>query len=238
MVKLIPADQVEACEAWEIPVLESADDIIVVSGRSRGRKGRGEELSVAPLTASSIEALRQKAYQEGLDQGQKEGYQAGMQKAQVETNETLTHLNRMISQLMHPFSEQRDELEQALVHLACGIAKSVVKMEVEFDVEILLDLVGQAVSRLPEGSDNIQIMVHPRDAELIKRATSERTSDWKIIADASLASGGCIVKTNFSYIDYTLDRQFQLTTEQMLAERLEERNKKTHSEQHPGRRGR
>lgn len=237
MVKLIPADQVEACEAWKIPVLESADDIIVASARNQGRKSREAKLSVAPLTAPCIESLRQKACQEGFDQGHKEGYKKGMQKAQVETNETLAHLNRMISQLMHPFSEQRDELEQALVHLASGIAKSVVKMEVEFDVEILLDLVGQAVSQLPEGSDNIQIMVHPRDAELIKRATPERTSDWKIIADASLASGGCIVKTDFSYIDYTLDRQFQLTTEQMLAERLEERNK-THPEQHPDRSGR
>lgn len=203
-----------------MPVLESASNIIVASGKNKNRKGRGDEDKVAPLTASGIAAQRQEARQQGFDQGHKEGYQAGMQKARVEINETLAHLNRIIGQLMHPLTEQREELEQALVHLASGIAKSVVKTAVEFDADALLELVGRVVSRLPEGSENIRVMVHPRDAELIKKATSESVGDWKIIADASLVSGGCIVKTDFSYIDYTLDRQFQLMTEQMLAEGL------------------
>lgn len=226
-VKPIPAEQVGDCEAWDIPVLNSTNGIIITSEKRKGRKKQIKEKTLDNLTTSGLDELRNKAHDEGFNKGQKEGYQAGMQKAQVEMNETMAHLNRIISQLMHPLAEQREELEQALVHLTSGIAKSIVKMEIDFDTESLLNMVGQAVNCLPEGSENIQILVHPRDAELMRKANYEKMLDWKIIADSSLVSGGCIVKTDFSYIDYTLDTQFQLTVDKMINERLDHKKKET-----------
>ncbi len=219
-VKPIPAEQVGPYEAWDIPVLNSANGIIITSEKRKGRKKQIKENQLSNLTTSGLEKLRNAAHDEGFNKGQKEGYQAGMQKAQVEINETMAHLNRIISQLMHPLTEQREELEQALVYLTSGIAKSIVKMEVDFDAESLLDMVGQAVNCLPEGSENIRILVHPRDAELMRKANQEQIIDWKVIADSSLVSGGCIVKTDFSYIDYTLDTQFKLTVDKIVNERL------------------
>lgn len=218
----IPAEQAGDCEAWAIPSL--GDDAKVVSafsrGRSQGRReGKQKPGQVEPLTASKIEELREQAYQEGLDLGKREGYQAGLQRAKVEVDATLMQLNRMLSQLMNPLVEQQKDLEEALVNLATGIAKSVVQCAVEVDQQRLMGVVNQVLALLPDASEHIRVIVHPQDAELLK-AMPEQVTEWKIVADASLVSGGCIVKTDHSYVDFTLDKQFQRTVDEMVRQRF------------------
>lgn len=218
----IPADQAGGCEAWQMPALDDA--AMVVTAFSKRRSGHdvkpvSSSSKVEPLTASKIESLREQAYQEGLDLGKREGYQAGMQQAKAEVDATLMQLNRMLGQLMHPLAGQQKELEGALVNLAMAIAKSVVNCSVEVDEQRLMGVINQVLAQLPDASEHIRVIVHPRDAELL-RLMPEQVTEWKIIADASLVSGGCIVKTDHSYVDFTLDKQFQLTVEEMVKQRL------------------
>ncbi len=218
----IPADEAGRCEAWAMPAL--GDGAKVVSAFTKGRsnsEARKDQTSskVEPLTASKIENLRELAYQEGLDLGKREGYQAGMQQAKAEVDATLMQLNRMLGQLMHPLADQQKEIEEALVHLATAIARSVVQSSIEIDQDRLMSVINQVLAQLPDASEHIRVIVHPNDAELLK-AMPEQVTEWKIIADASLVSGGCIVKTDHSYVDFTLDKQFQLTVEKMVKERF------------------
>lgn len=221
--KPIAAEQLTNCEPWQMPVLEATGNLVFAAGkgRDRSKESRGGNLSVEPLTASKIEALRQQAYQEGLEQGKQEGYQAGMQKAKAEIEDTMGRLNRILGQLMHPLAEQEAEVEQALVRLTKAVAQSVVQHQVDVDADRLLNVINQALSQLPDASQHIRIIVHPNDAELIGRMPHSQSQDWQIIADASLVSGGCIVKTEHSYVDFTLEQQFQLTVDQMVRQQFQ-----------------
>lgn len=222
-VKPIAAEQLTECEPWQMPVLETTGNLVSATGKGRGRtnQSRGGALPVEPLTASKIEALRQQAYQEGLEQGKQEGYQAGMQQAEAEIKDTMGRLNRIMGQLIHPLAEQEAQLEQALVRLTQAVAQSVVKHQIEVDVERILKVINQALSQLPDASQHIRIIVHPNDAELIAGASPSQAQDWQIVADASLVSGGCIVKTEHSYVDFTLEQQFQLTVDQMVRQQFQ-----------------
>ncbi len=213
--ELIPADKAKACESWQMPDLANEN-------RSEGpaiQHGRNEDMDnvrVMPLTASKIEAMHQQARQEGFDQGKREGYQAGLEQGKAELEATKAQLNRLIAQLVHPLAEQDKELEQSLVQLAMVMAKSVVKTAFEMDVDYLLGVARQAIALLPEGSSHIRVLMHPRDAELVKEHVKEQNVDWLVI-DADIDSGGCIVKTEHSYIDFTLDKQCQAIVDDLVA---------------------
>ncbi len=181
-----------------------------------------DELSVGPLTASKIERIRAQAQAEGFAQGRNEGYEQGMQEARAEVEETTGQLNQVMGHLMQPIAQQDHELEQALVILAARVANAVVKRTVEFDQELVTEVIRQAVARLPEASQHIKVLLHPRDAELVGRAILRQADDWQVIPNGEIESGGCVIKSEHSYIDYTLDTQFQLTLDKLLTERFVE----------------
>ena len=109
---LIPAEQLQNCESWQMPTLEVSGRVVSASGKSSRRAGRTDAASASPepLTASKIEAVRKQAYAEGLALGKQEG----LQRAQAEVNEKIAQLNRIMGQLMHPLAEQGADLEKAL----------------------------------------------------------------------------------------------------------------------------
>ncbi|MCF7981877.1 MAG: flagellar assembly protein FliH [Pseudomonadales bacterium] len=214
---LIPAEDLQGCESWQMPMLDGGDKVVSVSGKSSRRTERNEhDITPEPLTASKIEAIRQQAHEEGLALGKREG----LRLAQAEVNEKLAQLDRIMGQLMHPLAEQDADLEKALVKLAGSIAQTVVQTSIELDGDRLLKIIQQALAQLPDASQHIRVIVHPKDAELIKRASAPASEDWKIIADASLLNGGCIIKTDYSYVDFTLEKQFQLTMQEMVKQRM------------------
>ena len=48
--------------------------------------------------------------------------------------------------------------------------------------------------------------IPPQDAELIKKPRRHESDEWRIIADASLVSGGLYCETDYSYVDFTLEK--------------------------------
>jgi flagellar assembly protein FliH len=231
--QLIPADQAQGCESWQMPDL--ANENPVSGARASTSQPVGQQnIRVMPLTASKIEALHQQARQEGFEQGKQEGYKAGMAQAKAELDVTNAQLNRIIAQLVHPLADQDKDLDKALVNLAMALAKSVVKTDFEMDTDYLIKVVDQAVLLLPEGSGRIRVLMNPRDAELVRQRCQEKNTDWLII-DSNISQGGCIVKTEHSYIDFTLDQQFQATVDDLLSKQLKLGKPKQPDQVEPGR---
>lgn len=213
---LIPAEQAKNCEAWQMPVLEGIGDPVSVGGHQKRRSIRPEDPFSGPMTASKAQAIQEQAYQEGLEKG----HQSGLQRAAAEMTQMKAQLNHLMGQLIHPLQEQQHELEQALVQLAGGMARALIKNLPQIDEQVMLDLARQALAELPQGSENISILVHPNDAEALISAAKLQNETWQIIADPSLVSGGCIVKSQYSFVDFTLDTRFHRLLEEMLAQQL------------------
>jgi len=217
---LIPAEQLQHFESWQLPSWEGSGPVVGASAK-RARRVVAEPVP-EPMTAAAIEEIRQQAYQEGLALGKQEGVRQG----QAEINKKVAQLERVMEQLMQPIAAQQEALEHALINLTRVLAEAVVQQVVTFDADSLLQVVRQAIAQLPDGAQHIQLILHPQDAELIGRCGEVQAQDWKIIPDASLVSGGCIVKTDFSYVDFTLQQQFQLTVAEMVKRQL------SHADQH------
>jgi len=217
---LIPAEEVRNCEAWQMPVLESVGDPVSAGGPQKRGKTRSEPPFSGPMTASKVQMIQEQAYQEGLELGREAGREAGLQQAQAEINQTKAQLNHLMGQMIHPLQQQQQELEQALVHLSAGMARALIKSLPKIDEQVMLNIARQALAELPEGSENIRIMVHPSDVSMLVDAARQQGEEWQVLADPSLASGGCIIRSQHSFVDFTLDTRFQLMLEEMLGQQL------------------
>lgn len=217
---VIPAEQAQHCEAWQMPELEVVGELLQLGGKPKRRTLNSSAKPVnpfeGPMTASKAQAIQEQAYQEGLELGR----QAGLQQAEAEVNQMKAQINHLMGQMIHPLQQQQQELELALVHLSAGMARALIKNLPQIDEQVMLNIARQALAELPEGSENIRIMVHPSDVEVLTDAARQQGESWQVLADPSLVSGGCIIRSQHSFVDFTLDTRFQLMLEKMLGQQL------------------
>jgi len=219
---VMPTEEAQHCEAWQMPVLEAVGELLQLGGKAKrrtsniGSSAKPADPFAGPMTASKAQAIQDQAYQEGL----KLGRQAGLQQAEAEMNQMKTKINHLMGQMVHPLQQQQEELEQALVHLSAGMARALIKNLPQVDEQVMLNIARQALAELPEGSENIRIMVHPADVAILADAARQQGEEWQIQADPSLVSGGCIIRSQHSFVDFTLDTRFQLMLEKMLGQQL------------------
>lgn len=207
-------------------------------------------------TAEELRALHEAAYNEGFESGyeqglrqgqqdgQKQGYEEGHRSGEQTGRETgeaagreaaLAQEEQRIEQALKPLAlllqslngcltEQQDALESGLIALALRIARQVIDAELTVAPEHITALVHAAVQALPNADERITIELHPDELAYVERVAE---SHWSLYANESLSRGGCIVKTRFSYVDYSLEHRYRQQVSNLLAhhgltERLQE----------------
>ncbi|MEC7815035.1 MAG: flagellar assembly protein FliH [Pseudomonadota bacterium] len=232
--KLIPKEQLTAWERWELPLLDARGNPVE------------EEVAVKPLTAADIEAIREEARQDGFEEGRKAGYAEGFNKghadghkeghstgeaegrehgrqqaeeaAREELKERMARLEHLMGELMLPIQRHQDELESALVNLTTEVARAVVYRELTTDSSQIHDLVRKALAALPSTAENLRIHIHPDDVEPVTEAIEALDVTPSIVQDAALTPGGCRVESRHSLVDFTVEKRFQQTIQQLMEE--------------------
>lgn len=204
MSKLIDGKQT-AFERWEMPVM--AD-----SRRSRVEEAEEE---VKPLTAEQIEAIRNEAYQEGFEQGKRDGLAAG----QKEIDAQVSHLKQVMQGLSEPLKAVDEQVEEELISLAMAVARQIIRREVLQDPEQIIAVVREAMGELPSAARNVRIHLHPEDAALVREAFNteeEETAPWKIVEDMVLSRGGCRIESDTSRIDASVEKRLNAVLVELM----------------------
>ena len=190
--------------------------------------------SSSPPTLDEIEAIQREAheegfaagYQEGRREGRDQGYKKGQQEGHAEgyqrgfaeglaggRDETLLRIQKLdqILELMNrPLDNLDKAVEEELASLAIEIARQLVRRELRVAPGEIVAVAREAVSLLPVASVGIQIRLHPDDARLIREVLSLGREDapvWQIVEDQTLTRGGCVVNTDLSRIDATVEKR-------------------------------
>jgi flagellar assembly protein FliH len=153
-----------------------------------------------------LAALERDAFAKGYAQGERAGTEAGTRRSEAmlrRLGETLDEIAGLRERIVR-------QSERQLVELALALARRIVHREVARDDEFLMALARVAVDRLGESS-GATIHLHPED---FARTPARQIEEWskshvKIIADASIARGGCRVESPFGFVDAGVDAQFQ-----------------------------
>lgn len=186
--KVLEPDELTAYERWELPLVH------------------GKNISAGASTVKELESIQQQAYDEGLALGKNE-----IEKRKRELDKQLESLRSIIILLTEPLKELDDDIVNQLAHLSMTVAKQVVRRELHTDEGEIVGIVREAMSALPASTRKINLNINPEDAELVRNAFSlgqEDESDelrWKIIEDPMLTRGGCMVSSENSRIDATVE---------------------------------
>lgn len=183
-----------------------------------------EPEQVKGVTAQQLEEITQaaeqdgfdKGYAEGLEQGKldgrkagySEGIKAGTEQAESEHGQWLKeqgqHLQQLCDALFSPLEHQQQTLADATLDLALGLAKHILQQELQLDSRKIIAVVDRALEALPPVEKNIALYLHPDDANAYRDYAPQPIVADVIHEDASLARGSCSVKSEHSYIDYSV----------------------------------
>jgi len=80
---------------------------------------------------------------------------------------------------------------------------------------VILKVVSDAIGSLPHFSQNAHLILHPDDAELVRKQMGEQLShaEWKIFTNTQIKRGGCRVETSQSQVDATLEARWKRIVE-------------------------
>lgn len=174
---------------WQMPVFESAPN-------------------EAPLTAQAIDDIEAAAYEEGRQRG----YADGLRDGRDEMDRQAGRLRGLIEQIAKPLAALDDEVERALVDLACAVARRLLDEELALAPERVLTLARTALAALPADLRDIRLYLHPEDASQVRDALQPppEAENFRIFDDAALARGDCRVQTESAYLDARLDARIAL----------------------------
>jgi flagellar assembly protein FliH len=203
--------ELAALSLWNMPDVSGAD----VAGKSES-VSLEEELAPV-LTVDDIEATQKQAYGEAFAQGKKEGFEQGFAEGSKKGYEENLHLMHkkaaefvtLVESLNQPFKSLDEEVERELVKLAIGIATQIIRREIKLDPGQVVAAVRAAINVLPLSSQQINLYLHPEDAELVRSALSldEMSPPWGVIEDPLITRGGCKVNTEVSHVDATIEHR-------------------------------
>jgi flagellar assembly protein FliH len=162
-------------------------------------------------TLEQIEAIQQQAYEEGLEQGRAQGFEHGHREAleagRKQIAEHLARFDALMQTLDAPFKDLDDQVERELLTLVVSMVRQLVRREVRTDPNQIVGVMREALSILPVSSRNIRVLLHPEDAELVRKLYPMDPGEqgWRIVEDPVLERGGCRVVSDSSQVDATLE---------------------------------
>lgn len=226
--------ELPSVEAPPEPEPALAPATLPVKAEPRERGPRSPRAASAPPTLDDIEAIQSEAheegfaagYQEGRREGREQGYKKGQQEGHAEGYQRgyaeglaagrdevtlrVQKLDQLLSYLHRPLENLDATIEEELTWLATEIARQLVRRELRTSPGEIVAVVREAVALLPAGSTSVQVRLHPDDVRLIREVLSlgqDNEPIWRMIEDQTLSRGGCVVNTDLSRIDATIEKR-------------------------------
>lgn len=180
---------------------------------------------VVPADAGTLVAEARAEADAIREAARAEGFALGRQAAQEALAPALAALAEAEQQVREAALAAAEELEADAVELAFAVAEKVLAAHVGVHHALVLDAVHGALRGLVE-RDQVTVLVHPDDLELVRAAGDELRARlggierWDVQAERRVARGGAVVRHAHGLIDAShaakLARARDIVHEQLL----------------------
>lgn len=149
------------------------------------------------------------------DSAAKEGYKAGIEKAQAE----IAEVRNSIIEFLKAKQDVFEYIAPDILEISVEIARKIVKKEIEQDPEMVLRTIMDVLKTVSRDESKITIKVNPEQVSLTKEHIPSILSSvgldirTNITADDTIDIGGCIVQTNNGIVDATITTQLEIIKE-------------------------
>jgi flagellar assembly protein FliH len=215
-------EKLTAYQRWEVAAFDEAEQ-----AAKRAAEAAAQALADAPAetvettpqvvlpTADDIERMHIEAHEQGYAAGHSEGYAAGLAAGHDEglagARASVAKIDALMTSLQQSLDSIDQQVANRLLATAVEIASQMLRQSLRVKPELLLPVVREAVATLYPHGGHPTLFAHPDDAALIRTHLGEQLahSNWRIIDDASLSTGGCRVEVGASEVDATLETRWR-----------------------------
>lgn len=190
----------------EVPREETPEAIV-----ARAREDARRILDEARAEAQEI---TRRAYTEGFARG----YDEALKKAEQEAKEIRTRAREVLGQAGEIRKKTFEVLEEEIIDLAVEIAERLVARQLDLNPETVVSIAGEAIEAVKD-CEQIVLYVNPDDVQVVKDKKEELLSLMpaetvlRVIGDADIERGVCVVETKSGMVDATLDTRWELMLE-------------------------
>ena len=195
-----PIDMSEQTEAILEEARQNAEQIIADAN------AQAEEiLSAAKLNADAMKNLARQ-------DGEKEGYNEGTQRAAMELQEAQRSMQSEVDKIQNDFMEKQLQMEREIVEMCLPVFEHVFSVELGGRKDVIYHLLDHCIMKI-ERTGQMQIKVSDANADFIKSKKDEIQGKvgaevgLDIIADPLLNDSQCIIETDGGIFDCSIDTE-------------------------------
>ncbi|MCR5581213.1 MAG: hypothetical protein K6F66_06450 [Pseudobutyrivibrio sp.] len=166
-----------------------------------------EIISAAQLNADALKNLARQ-------DGEKEGYNEGTQRAALELQTSKNQMQAEVDQIQSEFMERQLNLEREIVEMCLPVFEHVFSAELSGRKDVIYHLLDHCIMKI-ERTGQMQIKVSDANAEYIKSKKEEIQGKigaevgLDIIADPLLNDSQCIIETDGGIFDCSIDTELE-----------------------------
>jgi flagellar assembly protein FliH len=157
------------------------------------------ETPPTPDVGAQLHAARQGGYQDG--------YRDGLAALEQFKQSFAAQMTAQLGQLTQSYGQELDALQQdmarALAVSATHLARQIVRSELSARPDMVVAVAQEAVDTLLMSARQITVRVHPDDHALVAQGAADvlAARGARLLADTSIARGGCLVESDVGVID-------------------------------------
>lgn len=199
--RFIPREELDSFSAWRPGSL--GGDEAAPAGAAPAEPQRTAE----QIVAEQLNAARQGGYHDG--------YRDGLAALESFKQSFAAQTTAQVGALLQSCAGQLDALQQqmasALAAAAVSLARQVVRSELRSRPELVVQVAEEALETLLLSARHVTVRVHPDDHALIAQGAAETLAarGARLVADAAITRGGCLVESDIGIIDASLEARWR-----------------------------
>jgi flagellar assembly protein FliH len=162
-----------------------------------------------------LSAIERDAFAKGYAQGERAGAEAAAKRGEA----MLRRLTETLGDLGSLRAEMIRRTERQIVQLAMAIAKRILGREIDQDRGLLVAMARVALDHLGEQT-SATIRLHPDDYAVVAGASQSLNTgeQVRVVADPVVSRGGCLVQSDYGFMNVGMDAQFDELARTLLGE--------------------
>lgn len=208
--RFIPREELSHFEAW-------APGAIAPDPAAASRAGESGVTASPAAAPDPLHAAHQAGYQDG--------YRDGLAALEGFKQTLAANSAAQVGALLEAVAAQLDALQQALasavVDTATQLARQIVRSELAARPELIADVAEHALEALMLSARHITMRVNPQDQPLVAAGAADvlAARGARLIADAAVQRGGCLIESDLGRVDATLASRWKRSVATIGSER-------------------
>lgn len=210
--QMLSFDEPPPVEVEPEPEPDPGPDPEVVMAQLRAQaSAEGHAAGHAQGHAEGLAAGHAEGHEAGLAAGREAGYAEGLTQAREQGAEEARRLHALVQACAESVGSLEEKMGQSLLTLALDIAQQVVRTTLAEQPDTVASAVREVLHINPTAGGQMRLWANPADIELIRLHLADELKEghWRVLADESIARGGCRAETPFGDIDATLQTRWR-----------------------------